>query len=315
MSSASATLRSAIVEVARATATGSMTPAVIGVTVQPGETTLTRGERRVADDLVLEAQREARGRWPPSRGVVGVAGLAEVPGGRGDEDERALAGRAHVAQVGRAVRNVAVRLPSIVARQRSRSMSATGTSSLGQTPALATHASRRPSASAAAGRARRPRPRRAGRRPARRRRARRPAPSAPSRLEWKCTRPGAPSAANARAVAGADAARPAGDEDARALEAEVHPPIALIVRSGCTNPGSLTRCLSSLRQTASRTIALELGVVGARAQRRAQVGLADAEQAGAQLAVGGQADAVAVAAERVGHRVDEADAPRPSAKR
>jgi hypothetical protein len=36
---------------------------------------------------------------------------------------------------------------------------------------------------------------------------------------------------------GADAARPARDEDAGAVEAEVHPPMALIERSGCTNPG------------------------------------------------------------------------------
>ena len=55
---------------------------------------------------------------------------------------------------------------------------------------------------------------------------------------------------------------------------------------------------------------LEVVVGRAGAQRRAQVGLADAEQAGAQLAVGGQADAVAVAAERLGDRVDEPDAAR-----
>ena len=58
---------------------------------------------------------------------------------------------------------------------------------------------------------------------------------------------------------------------------------------------------------------LELGVVGARAQRLAQVGLADREQAGAELAVRGQADAVAVGAERLGDRVDEADLAPPSA--
>ena len=86
-----------------------------------------------------------------------------------------------------------------------------------------------------------------------------------------------------------------------------YPPIWHIVRGGCRNPGSFTWCLSSLRQTASRMICRELRVVGAVAQRAAQVGLVDAEQAGAQLALGGQADAVAVAAERLGDRVDEAD--------
>jgi hypothetical protein len=87
------------------------------------------------------------------------------------------------------------------------------------------------------------------------------------------------------------------------------PPIALIVRAGWTKPGSLTRCLSSLRQTASRTIA-RARRRRAVAQRRAQVGLVQREQAGAQAAVGGQADAVAVAAERLGDRVDEADRAR-----
>src|SRR6266516_411160 len=52
---------------------------------------------------------------------------------------------------------------------------------------------------------------------------------------------------------------------------------------------------------------LELRVGGARAHRLAQVGLMQREQAGAQLALGGQADAVAVGAERLGHRVDEPD--------
>src|SRR3954468_5720638 len=52
---------------------------------------------------------------------------------------------------------------------------------------------------------------------------------------------------------------------------------------------------------------LDLVVARAVAQRRAQVGLVDREQAGAQAAVGGKADAVAVAAERVADRVDEAD--------
>ena len=62
------------------------------------------------------------------------------------------------------------------------------------------------------------------------------------------------------------------------------PPIADIVRAGWTKPGSLTRCLSSLRQTASRTTCSSSSSVGAGAQRRAQVGLAQREQAGAQAA-------------------------------
>ena len=51
----------------------------------------------------------------------------------------------------------------------------------------------------------------------------------------------------------------------------------------------------------------DLLVGGARAQRRAQVGLLAGEQAVADLAVGGEPDPVAVAAERAGHRGDDAD--------
>src|SRR3954469_1455602 len=47
---------------------------------------------------------------------------------------------------------------------------------------------------------------------------------------------------------------------------------------------------------------LDLVVARAVAQRRAQVGLVDREQARAQAAVGGEVDAVAVAAERVADR-------------
>src|SRR5262245_18757081 len=52
---------------------------------------------------------------------------------------------------------------------------------------------------------------------------------------------------------------------------------------------------------------LEVRVGRSGADRPTQVGLVEREQAGAQLAVGGEPDAVAVAAERLGHRVDEAD--------
>src|SRR4051794_35298579 len=54
---------------------------------------------------------------------------------------------------------------------------------------------------------------------------------------------------------------------------------------------------------------LEVVVGGAGAQRRAQVGLVQREQAGPQPPVGGQPDAVAVAAERLRDRVDEPDPP------
>src|SRR5919197_6501952 len=51
----------------------------------------------------------------------------------------------------------------------------------------------------------------------------------------------------------------------------------------------------------------QLVVAGAGAQRALQIGLVQAEEASAQAAVGGQADPVAVAAERLRDRVDEAD--------
>ena len=91
--------------------------------------------------------------------------------------------------------------------------------------------------------------------------------------------------------------------------------MALIVRAGWTKPGLVDVVLELLAPDRVADDLLELGVVGARAHRRAQVGLVEREQAGAQLAVGGQADAVAVAAEGLGDRVDEADRPWPSAKR
>src|SRR5947209_8509321 len=53
---------------------------------------------------------------------------------------------------------------------------------------------------------------------------------------------------------------------------------------------------------------LELGVVGALTHRGAQVGLVEREEARAQAAVGGESDPVAVAAERLGDGIDEADA-------
>ncbi len=54
---------------------------------------------------------------------------------------------------------------------------------------------------------------------------------------------------------------------------------------------------------------LQLGVGGAVSDRAPQVGLVEREQARAQAAVGGEPDPVAVAAERLRDRVDEADLP------
>src|ERR687897_3282296 len=55
---------------------------------------------------------------------------------------------------------------------------------------------------------------------------------------------------------------------------------------------------------------LQLSVVRAGAQRVAQVGLVAGEEAGAKLSVAGQADPVAVGAERLRDRVNEADLAR-----
>ncbi len=52
---------------------------------------------------------------------------------------------------------------------------------------------------------------------------------------------------------------------------------------------------------------LQLTIIGAIAERAAKVGLVEREQARPEPAVGGQADAVAVPAERLGDRIDEPD--------
>src|SRR4051794_8105480 len=59
----------------------------------------------------------------------------------------------------------------------------------------------------------------------------------------------------------------------------------------------------------------QLRVRGTRAQRLAQIGLVHREEARAQLALRRQPHAVAVGAERLGDRVDEADLATPSAQR
>ena len=98
MSSGWATLRSAIVREMRRTAASSTRPRVIGDSVQPGATALTRASGADARDLVLQRQQQAaldgrlRGR------VVGVPRLAEPARGRADEDERAVARAGDLAQ-------------------------------------------------------------------------------------------------------------------------------------------------------------------------------------------------------------------------
>ena len=54
--------------------------------------------RRDADDLVLQAEEEPDLDRRLRRGVVGVARLAEAPGGRADEDEVAVAVALHLAE-------------------------------------------------------------------------------------------------------------------------------------------------------------------------------------------------------------------------
>ena len=60
---------------------------------------------------------------------------------------------------------------------------------------------------------------------------------------------------------------------------------------------------------------LQRVVARAGAQRLPQIGLVDREQAGPQLAVGGDADAVAIRAEGLGDRVDEADLAAPTKRK
>ena len=176
MSSVRATLRSAIVAVTCST-TASVSDALGHRRDGPARGDDVDARRR---ELVLERQREPLADRGLRGGVVGVAGLAEAAGGRADQDERARVRRPRPRAKARAVRNVAVRLPSIVARQRSSGSSATGR------PRSATRRRwrRRARAGRPARTARRPAPRRAGRRRARRRRAPPRAPRAASRLRW-----------------------------------------------------------------------------------------------------------------------------------
>ena len=88
------------------------------------------------------------------------------------------------------------------------------------------------------------------------------------------------------------------------------PPIADIGRSGCRNVGSSMPCPARLPRIATtQRSAISSSVAPARSAA-AQVGLLAGEQAVADLAVGGEPDPVAVAAERPGDRGDHADGGR-----
>src|SRR5580704_18684627 len=77
--------------------------------------------------------------------------------------------------------------------------------------------------------------------------------------------------------------------------------------SGLDEPGLADVVLQLLEPDRVADDPRELVVVGSVAERTAQVGLVQREQARAQVAVGRQANAVTIAAERLGHRVYEAD--------
>ena len=85
------------------------------------------------------------------------------------------------------------------------------------------------------------------------------------------------------------------------------PPIADIGRSGCRNVGSSMPCPAALPRIATTQRSASSCVGRSGAQRGAQVGLLPGEQAVADLAVGGQPDPVAVAAERPRDRGDDPD--------
>ena len=77
-------------------------------------------------------------------------------------------------------------------------------------------------------------------------------------------------------------------------------------------PGSLTRCLSSLRQTASRMIdSSSASLAPSRSGSRRSVSRSENRQV-RSLPVGGQPDPVAVGAERLRDRVDEPDLAAPA---
>ena len=106
---------------------------------------------------------------------------------------------------------------------------------------------------------------------------------------------------------------------ARRVGLAAQPPMADMGRSGCRNDGSSMPWPGRLRRHRPHPLIGELLIGGAGPQRGAQIGLGPGEQAVAQLAVGGQPDPVAGAAERLADRGDDADrdtrCPRPGTAR
>ena len=93
------------------------------------------------------------------------------------------------------------------------------------------------------------------------------------------------------------------------------PPIADIGRAGCRNVGSSMPCPARLPHIAARQ---RRAISSSSAPPRSAPRRSDSsrgEQAVADLAVGGQPGAVAVAAERPGHAADHADPGRPPSRR
>ena len=86
--------------------------------------------------------------------------------------------------------------------------------------------------------------------------------------------------------------------------------MADIGRSGWRNVASSMPWPARLPRIAMTQRSAISSSVGAGAQRRAEVGLLAGEEAVADLAVGGEPDPVAVAAERAGDRGDDADGRR-----
>ena len=86
-----------------------------------------------------------------------------------------------------------------------------------------------------------------------------------------------------------------------------HPPIECIRRPGWTNRAVLISWPSHLPATRGPNGLGHLGFSGVAPEHAADVGLLEREEAVPELAVGGQADAIAAHAERPADRGDEAD--------
>ena len=92
-----------------------------------------------------------------------------------------------------------------------------------------------------------------------------------------------------------------------ATPADFYPPICTMVRDAGTKSGFADVVpLFFLRHDAANEFC-QLFVAGAAPHLRVQVVIPDRKQAGADLAVAGDADAAAMSAERMRHRSDDAD--------